>query len=150
MSRTHRIREALDQPLTADSLSDYLDEKRRRGWKPVAIEWERPAEDDEAGLKEVPFGLRVGKDCHHLVADAAEMDALRVMLGAIVDDRSLSEVADQLNAGGHVRRDGSAWTQVQVFELLPRLIEVAPEIYATDAWREERGRTAERKLRAVG
>ena len=145
MSRKHRVREALDQPLT----EAYLEEKRRNGWRPVAIEWERPAEDGEPNLTEVPFGLRVGKDCHHLVEDVGEMDALRVMLAAIVDDRSLSEVADQLNAAGHRRRDGSQWTQVQVFELLPRIIEVAPDIYATDSWREERTRTAERKLRAV-
>lgn len=145
MSRHHRVRETLDQPLTPE----YFDEKRRKGWKPVAIEWERPIEEGEPSLTEVPFGLRVGKDCHHLVEDTSEMDAMRLMLASIVDDRSLSEVARQLNDRGFERRDGSAWTQVQVFELLPRIIEVAPDIYASDAWREERSLKAEHKLRAV-
>ncbi|MDA8017600.1 MAG: hypothetical protein MPN21_09140 [Thermoanaerobaculia bacterium] len=145
MSRSTRIREALDQPLT----SDYIDEKMKNGWRPVAIEWERPAEEGELTLTEVPFGLRVGNDCHHLVEDTGEMDALRVMLAAIVDDLSMSEVARRLNAAGHRRRDGADWTQVEVFELLPRIIEVAPDIYATDAWRDERSQKAERKLRAV-
>lgn len=145
MSDKHRVRVTLDQPLT----SDYLDEKRKKGWRPVAIEWERPAEDGEPSLTEVPYGLRVGKDCHHLVEDTAEMDAMRIMLAAIVDDRSMSEVARQLNAAGHRQRNGAEWTQVRVFELLPRIIEVAPDIYATESWREERTRKAETRLRAV-
>lgn len=145
MSDKHRIREAVNQPLT----SEYLDEKMKKGWRPVAIEWERPAEAGEPSLTEVPFGLRVGQDCHHLVEDTAEMDALRIMLAAIVDDRSMSEIARQLNAAGHRQRNGADWNQVQVFEQLPRIIEVAPDIYATESWREERSRKAERKLRAV-
>lgn len=145
MTKSHRVREALDQPLTPE----YLSEKMSKGWKPVAIEWERPAAEGEPALTEVPFGLRVGKDCHHLIEDSGEMNALRIMLGAIVDDRSMSEIADELNEFGYRQRNGAEWTQVQVFEMLPRLIEVAPDIYATEPWRIERARKAERKLRAV-
>lgn len=145
MSQKHRVRETIDQPLTAE----YFDEKARQGWKPVAIEWERPAEDGEASMTEVPFGLRVGKDCHHLVEDAGEMAALRRMLALIVDDRSMSAIAADLNSHGLRQRRGAEWTQVAVFEMLPRVIEVAPDIYASEQWREERRLTADRKLRAV-
>jgi hypothetical protein len=62
------------------------------------------------------------------------MEALTVMLEGIVSDRSLTEVAAWLNQQGFTTRRGSRWTQVLVFHMLPRLIEVAPQISSTGQW----------------
>ena len=139
MAKKERVREVLQAPLTPE----VLREKADAGWRAVAVEWERgDAEEAAVGLQEeVPYGLRVAEDCRHLVEDAAEMEALALMLEQIVADRSLSTVAEELNRRGFRRREGNRWTQVAVFNMLPRLIEVAPRIYSTDEWseRETRG-----------
>ena len=63
-----------------------------------------------------------------------EWDAMTLMLKLICDDRRLSEVAEELNGAGYRRRDGSEWTQVAIFSLLPRLIEIGPRVYTSDEW----------------
>ena len=136
-----RMREVLEQSITPE----FLEAKLREGWKPVAIEWERDASaEGEVGI-EVPYGLEVSGDGRRLKTHPTEMDCLRVILGQIVRDRPLSEVAEELDRRGFRRRDGSAWTQSAVFALLPRVIEVAPTIYDSEAWQAERP-----KLRSVG
>ena len=141
MAKSERVREVLSTPLTPE----YLREKARAGWRAVAVEWQRDGgEEADGGLREeVPFGQRVSEDCRHLVEEPAEIEALAVMLEEIVADRSLSTVAEELNRRGYRRRDGTRWTQVAVFNLLPRLIEVAPRIYATDEWSERESRPEE-------
>ena len=141
MSQKQRIRENLDGPLTPE----HLAAKAREGWRAVAVEWERDADAPDTRRTAVPFGLKVGSDCHHLEHDPQEMAALHLMLSRIVQDRPLSEIAAELDRRGYRRRDGGGWTQADVFNLLPRLIEVAPEIYASEAWQGERGH-----LRRVG
>ena len=54
--------------------------------------------------------------------------AMELMLQLIVEDKSLSQVATELNQNGFRNRSGEAWTQTMMFNLLPRLIEVAPDI----------------------
>ena len=129
MAKSERVREVLSTPLT----QEYLREKARAGWRAVAVEWQRDGEEERAGglREEVPFGQRVAEDCRHLVEEPAEIEALAVMLEEIVADRSLSTVAEELNRRGFRRRDGARWTQVSVFNSLPRLIEVAPRIYSS-------------------
>jgi hypothetical protein len=115
---------------------DYLRAKQEGGWRLVALEWEREAEDTErAPREEVPFGLKVADDCVHLEEDPDERQALRLMLDLIVDDEiPLSRVSNELNQKGFRTRSGSKWTQVAVFDMLPRLIESAPRIFSTDEW----------------
>jgi hypothetical protein len=115
---------------------DYLGEKMEKGWRLVALEWEREAEDsDQAPREEVPFGLKVADDCVHLEEDPVERQALRLMLDLIVDDEiPLSRVTNELNQRGYRTRSGSKWTQAAVFDMLPRLIESAPRIFSTDEW----------------
>jgi hypothetical protein len=107
------------------------------GWKPVAIEWERPAVG-EGGSEEVkhqvPYGLQVSEDCHYLEENRTEKEALRLMLALIVDDKPLSRVADELNRRGFRMRNEAEWNQVAVFNALPRLIEVAPEFLSAEEW----------------
>jgi hypothetical protein len=130
--------ERLREPVAGMPSPEYLEQKLTEGWRPVAIEWEREssAEDVGSGLlkHEVPYGLRVSEDCHHLEDDPAEREVLRLILALIVGDEPLSQVAQDLNRRGHRTRGGSEWTQVAVFNMLPRLIEVAPEILSTREW----------------
>jgi len=79
---------------------------------------------------EPPYGLRVAPDCRHLEAHPEEREVLATMLEVIRDDKPLSEVANALNHRGFRTRSGSAWTQVGVFDMLPRLIDAAPSTAA--------------------
>jgi len=120
----------------------YFDEKKRAGWSLVALEWERPEERDRtpAELHEVPFGFRIAPDCLHLEDDPNEKRALTVMLEVIAGDRPLSQVAAELNRRGFRTRRGSAWTPLDVFNLLPRLVETGPAIFASAEWVAARSR----------
>ncbi len=139
MAKTERIREILSTPLTPETLR----EKAKEGWRAVAIEWERGDERDASErlpVEEIPYGLRISEDCHHLMEDPDEVAALTLMLVQIVADKPCSSVAEELNRRGFRRRDGAKWTQVSVFNMLPRLIEVAPRIYSSEEWAEKKHR----------
>jgi hypothetical protein len=132
---TKRIREVVWEPPSPH----YLLEKARAGWTLVALEWERetgPEEAQSAGLsRDVPYGLKVAKDSPALEEDAEERQVLTVMLSLIVkDDVPFSRVAQELNEKGHRTRGGFRWTQSAVFEMLPRLVEVAPTVFTSDEW----------------
>jgi hypothetical protein len=134
MSPRERLREKV-RDVPGD---DHLQEMAREGWRPVAIEWERDVETGAAAgelKQEIPYGLRVAEDCVHLEEHPDEKRALFLMLQAIVEDAPLSEVAGLLNGEGMRTRAGVEWTQIDVFNMLPRLIEAAPQIFATDEWR---------------
>jgi hypothetical protein len=134
MSPKERLRENV-RDVPGD---DRLQEMAREGWRPVAIEWERDVDTAAAAgelKQEIPYGLRVAEDCVHLEEHPEEKQALFLMLQAIVEDAPLSEVAGVLNGEGMRTRNGLEWTQIDVFNMLPRLIEAAPQIFATDEWR---------------
>lgn len=134
MARYERKHEVLTDRLT----DDLLRERAADGWKPVAIVWEREG-DEEAPAPEpepVPYGLRVSADCRHLEQDDGEVETMITMLKMIVDEKPFSEVARSLNERGMRTRQGTEWNQTAVFYMLPRLIEVAPEIYSSRAWQE--------------
>lgn len=147
MSRTERIREEL---ASAPS-PEYLKSKMEEGWRPVAIEWVRQATGTEIGpatkgfKKEVPYGLKVSEDCLYLEEEPNEKATLKLMLALIAGDHPLSKIASELNRQSLHKRNGDPWSQVDVFNILPRLIEVAPEILSTDEWSASK----ERILRAV-
>lgn len=130
MSKYERVREP-----APDSLNqEYIDERRRAGWKLVGIEWERPVEGAIPNRIEVPYGWRVSTDCRHLEEDSEEQEALLAMMEMIVDDTPLSAVVAELNRREIRMRDGSAWSPAAVFHLLPRLVETGPRIFNSDAW----------------
>jgi hypothetical protein len=89
-----------------------------------------------AGLNaDVPYGLRVSSNCVTLEEDPAEREVLTAMLNLIVkDDVSFSQVARELTEKGFRTREGSRWTQTAVFEMLPRMVEVAPTIFSSEEW----------------
>jgi hypothetical protein len=56
------------------------------------------------------------------------------MMEQIVQDEPLSKVAQELNSRGHRTRQGTKWSPVAVFNLLPRLIEAGPRIFSSEEW----------------
>lgn len=133
-----RIREVLSGPPDPE----YLNRKRNEGWELVAVEWERRGGGERPArlspAEDVPYGCRVASDCLHLEENPDEVRVLTHMLELIVQDQSLARMAEELNRHGHHTRDGSRWTRVAIFNMLPRLIEVGPRILSTEEWGERR------------
>ncbi len=145
MKSTERIREAL----LGTPTTEYFRQRAFAGWKPVAIVWERETDasgEPEPWSEEVPFGLRIAGDCSTLVEDTAEKNVILAIFDGIVLDKRLSQIARELNEQGHHTRRGGAWTPKDVFDLLPRLIEVGPRVFPTAEWAERR----QRLISAVG
>jgi hypothetical protein len=132
---TRHVREVVWEPPS----QQYLMERSRKGWTLVALEWVREVSDEEArslGLPaEVPYGLRVASTSLTLEEDPNERVVLLEMLGLIVkDDVRFSMIASALNEKGFRTREGKAWTPSEVFDMLPRLVEVAPTILTSEQW----------------
>jgi hypothetical protein len=82
----------------------------------------------------VPYGFRIAADCVHLEDDPVEKRALTVMMGVITEDQPLSQVAAELNRRGFRTRRDANWTPLDVFNMLPRLVETGPAIFASAEW----------------
>jgi len=139
MARIERVREEM----SVEPESDYWKRRREAGWKVAAVEWTKEVEE-EAGpsdpAQEIPYGLRIGEDCVHLEVHPAEREALMLMLELIVQDRTLSQVAAELNVRGLRTRRGLEWSPVSVFNMLPRMIEVGPNVFSQAEWAARRRR----------
>jgi len=138
MARMERVREAVHMPLELN----YFTERAAAGWRLVSLEWERdvPGEAQEPSRKlaPVPYGLRVSDDCLHLEENPLEMQVLKMVMEFIVQDFSLSRIAQELNNRELRTRDGAPWNQVSVFHMLTRVIEVAPQVHTSQDWAERR------------
>src|SRR3954447_21673810 len=144
MARKERVRESLNALPTLENLVQRVEQ----GWKLVAIEWERDAVSapaptpmpgsqvavNEEVVEAIPFGLRVADDCSGLVESPSEKQIVITALDMIVDDRPLSQVADELNRRGYKMRDGQPWTPTALFVLLPRMIEIGPKLFSSGDW----------------
>ena len=140
MAKTERIREAFDRPLDLS----YLRERERAGWRLVGLEWEREVEGDDARTPQ-----RAARSAVRLPSlprlptsrrEAPEMQFLFSMMELIIQDISLTKVAEELNKKGYRTRKGTEWGPVAVFNMLPRLIEVTPRILGSEEWVERRKR----------
>ena len=133
MAQKERIRESLSGLPTLE----HLAERVAAGWKPVAIEWERAESagtQEDPGMEEIPYGLRVSDDCKGLVESQPEREIIITALDMIVEDCPLSRVADELNRRGHTTREGTPWTPTALFTLLPRMIQVGPKVFRSEEW----------------
>ena len=88
----------------------------------------------------MPFGLRVSGDCAHLEDNPQEREILFQIMELTIQDGPYSGIAEELNRRGFRTRDGSRWTPVSVFQMLPRLIEAGPGILMSEEWRQRRQR----------
>jgi len=53
----------------------------------------------------------------------------------LVQDFPFSNIASDLNEKGFRTREGKMWSQVSIFNMLPRLIEVGPRLFSTEEWK---------------
>ena len=137
MARVEYMRELQSGPLDAEKVK----QKVAAGWQLVALEWKRPVvgESPEPEIREeTPYGLRVAPDCQALEEEPLEKQALVLMMDLLILDNPFSKVADELNEKGFRTRRGTRWSAVSVFKMLPRLIEVAPQVFSTKQWEERR------------
>jgi hypothetical protein len=135
MKKTERVRQSVSGSLGELDLQKQAD----KGWKLVAVEWEREVETVEEPLPiEVPFGLRVGAETQKLEEDPRERETLFLMMELIVQEGSYSRIAEELNHRGFRTREGFRWTPVSVFEMLPRLIEVGPHLFRSPEWEQRK------------
>jgi hypothetical protein len=135
LKRTERVRQLVSGPLE----SVDLQQRTEGGWKLVAVEWEREVETaDHQLLADVPFGLRVSAEGQRLEQDPAEREILLQLMELIVQEGSYAHIADEINRRGLRTRQGERWTPVSVFEMLPRLIEVGPQLFQSVEWQKRR------------
>lgn len=131
MKKTERMRQLVSGPLTEADIKQQSD----KGWKLVAVEWEREVESTEGQLPgDVPFGLRIAADNKNLEEDPFEREILVELMELLVQEGSYARVADEINRRGYRTRQGTAWTPISVFEMLPRLIEVGPYVFRSSEW----------------
>jgi hypothetical protein len=141
MKKTERMRQAVSGPLEAEKLKEHTE----KGWKLVAIEWEREVESVESALpSEVPFGLHVAPDTARLETNPAEREILLQLMELIVQEGSYARIADEINRRGYRTRQGTKWSAVSVFEMIPRLIEVGPHVLRSSDWQKRRQHLTER------
>jgi len=136
MANIERIREDVAAPPSAD----YFKQRMDAGWKLSAVEWTREIGAAGQPVEEIPYGLKIAEDCHHLEINPAEREALLLMLELIVQDRTMSQVATELNARGMRTRRGNEWGPGAVFNMLPRMIEVGPHVFSQEEWAARRRR----------
>lgn len=140
MRRTERVRQMVSGPLESTDLQQRTED----GWKLVAIEWERDVESaDDRLLTEVPYGLRIAPETQRLEQNPAERDILLQLMELIVQEGSYAHIADEINRRGLRTRQGEKWTAVSVFEMLPRLIEVGPQLFESEEWQRRRQHIAQ-------
>jgi len=140
MAKVERVRQEIQAPLDAEELK----RQTGQGWKMVAIEWERelPEEQAEKLTDEVPFGLQVSASAGRLEENPIEREALFLMMELTIQDGPYPVIAEELNRRGYRTRQGMKWTPISVFQMLPRLIDIGPQIFATQEWQERRKRMA--------
>ena len=145
MAKKERTHETVTGLPTLESLTERV----QAGWKLVGLDWEREAVGESpapapveahAWAEEIPYGLRVSDDCSRLVEAPAELEIITIALDMIVEDCPLSRVADELNVRGYRMRSGNAWGPAALFKLLPRMIQVGPQLFNSEKWAKRRER----------
>ena len=139
MSEIERVQRRLETPLDSDELAKLA----TAGWRVVAVELERerPVDQTTEDSADVPFGLRVAHGAERLEEDPQESAALVTMMELLIEEGPYYRVADELNRRGFRTRKGSKWSPVSVFQMLPRLIEVGPQLFSSDKWYQRKQNT---------
>ena len=114
--------------------SEYFEVRQQAGWKLIAVEWERESGEPAVPQEEVPFGMKVARDCQHLEYEPNEMATLMLLMELIIQEHGFPRIATELNQQGLRQRSGQEWTTVAAWNLLPRLIEVGPRMFSMDEW----------------
>ena len=140
MKKTKRVRQVVSGPLGVADLKQQTE----KGWKLVAIEWEREVDAAEDELPaDVPFGLQMAPETQRLEENPVEREMLFLLMELIVQEGSYACIADEINRRGFRTRQGAEWSPVSVFEMLPRLIEVGPHVFQSPEWQKRRRHLSE-------
>jgi hypothetical protein len=140
MKKTERVRQVVLGPLGVADLKQQTE----KGWKLVAIEWEREVDAAEDQLPaDVPFGLQMAPETQRLEENPVEREMLFLLMELIVQEGSYARIADEINRRGFRTRQGAEWSPVSVFEMLPRLIEVGPHVFQSPEWQKRRRHLSE-------
>jgi len=140
MKKTKRVRQVVSGPLDVADLKQQTE----KGWKLVAIEWEREVDAAEDELPaDVPFGLQMAPETQRLEENPVEREMLFLLMELIVQEGSYACIADEINRRGFRTRQGAEWSAVSVFEMLPRLIEVGPHVFQSPEWQKRRRHLSE-------
>jgi hypothetical protein len=139
MAHFERIRDVVSGPFSPS----LIEQRSAAGWQMVSIEWRRELPGEEgpsegAFHEDIPYGLRISDDCQRLEFDQRERLILTHMMDLIVQDFPFSAIASDLNEKGFRTRDGKMWSQVSVFNMIPRLIEIGPGLFSTADWAARR------------
>lgn len=152
MKKTERMRQVVSD---APNLEDFK-QQAAKGWKVVAIEWEREVETDRFKAENeplpggVPFGLQIAAETEKLEENPVEREILFELMELVVQEGSYARIADELNRRGFRTRHGAAWSPISVFEMLPRLIEVGPHLFQSAEWQKRRQQITEDTLSHSG
>lgn len=141
MAYFQRVRDVIAGPFSPD----VVQQRMAAGWQMVAIDWRRELPDAEAPAEmtlaeDVPYGLRISDDGKRLEVDPFENQVLLLIMEKLGQDFSYASIVSQLNEMGYRMRDGRPWSRVSVFNLMPRMIEVGPRIFASDEWEQRRAK----------
>jgi len=132
------LRDSVQHPVSLD----YFQERLSAGWKLKAIEWEKEVEaPSEASVRPdqaAPYGMEIAPDASHLRHNSQEVGVLMTILELIVVEKGVSYIAEELNERGFKTRQGTPWTSPAVFNLLPRLIELGPDLLKSNDWQARR------------
>jgi hypothetical protein len=138
MARFERIRDVLSGPVSPE----IIQQRSAAGWQMVSIEWRRELPDSESPSEgafgeDIPYGLCISEDGLRLEVDPLENQALLQMMELLSQDFSYASIVSALNERGLRTRSGRPWTRIAVFNMMPRLIEVGPRLFASDPWRSQ-------------
>jgi hypothetical protein len=141
MACFERMRDVLSEPISPE----IIRQRTAAGWRMVAIEWRRELPDSEhppeRGFSDdIPYGLRISDDCQRLEVDPHENRVLLLLMDLLVQDFSYSSIVSDLNEKGFRTREGKPWSRVAVFNMMPRLIEVGPRLFASEEWEKRRSK----------
>ena len=136
MPHFERIRDVVSTPISPEIIRD----RSASGWQMVSIEWRRELPDSEtpstgAFAEDIPYGLRISDDGLRLEVHPTENRALMLMMDLLGQDFSYSSIVSDLNEKGFRTRSGQPWSRIAVFNMMPRLIEVGPRLFASEEWR---------------
>jgi len=136
MMPKHPRRQWIRDDLNSPPGSDYFLSRMASGWRLVAVEWVRESAEEGtfASLEDVPFGMRVAPDCHHLVHDPDEERTLEAIIALMIEGKAFSVIAADLNQQGLKTRAGEPWSEIALFQLVPRIVEIAPHIFSGKEW----------------
>jgi len=132
-----QLRDEIQSPVSLD----YFQKRTADGWTLKAIEWEKAGADAEPAIAP-PYGIAIVPETARLQPKTEEVEVLQAILELIVIEKSVSHIAAELNSRGFSTRQGKPWTSTAVFNLLPRLIEAAPEILKNEDWHARRSQAA--------